>query len=68
MGFFEQSKPLVHRGHNGAIPQECYFSFCRQKRKKLKLEKEHPALTIFESFKGQTTHKIYDLIEAHIQH
>ena len=41
------------------------FPFVDKKREELKLEKDHPALAIFDCFKGQTTQRIYNLLEAH---
>ena len=37
--------------------------FFAQKRKALKLEETHPALVLYDSFRGQTTEKIGTLLE-----
>ena len=39
--------------------------FISQKREFLKLEKTHPALAIFDCFKGQTTPGVLALLESH---
>lgn len=39
--------------------------FVTQKREALKLERTHPALALFDCFRGQTTPEIHDLLEKH---
>ena len=39
------------------------FPYVRQKRKELNLQDDHPALAIFDVFKGQTTDAIYEMLE-----
>ena len=41
------------------------FPFVDKKRKQLKLDKDSPALAIFDCFKGQTTQLIYDRLKSH---
>ncbi len=42
--------------------------FVAQKREALKLEKCHPALVLFDCFRGQTTAQIDSLLEKHNIH
>ena len=39
--------------------------FVSRKREVLKLDKDRPALVIFDSFKGQTTPAFYSLLQSH---
>ena len=39
--------------------------FVMQKREALKLDKSHPALALFDCFRGQTTAEIMSLLERH---
>ena len=39
--------------------------FVSRKREVLKLDKDRPALAIFDSFKGQTTPAFYSLLQSH---
>ena len=41
------------------------FPFVDKKRKQLKLDKDSPALAIFDCFKGQTTQLISDRLKSH---
>lgn len=42
------------------------FSFLHENRATLKLDKTHPALTVFASFQRQNTPEFYSLMEKHI--
>ena len=58
-------QPLVKRGKNEGMLNldQITFPYVHQKRKDLKLQDDHPALVIFDVFKGQTTDAIYEMLE-----
>ena len=44
--------------------QKIFLPYVNHKRKELGLDKTHPALAIFDEFKGQTTDAIFSLLTA----
>jgi len=44
--------------------EKILFPYIEKKRMELKLNADHPALVIFDRFRGQCTQRIFDLLEA----
>ena len=65
LGSLAQWQPLVkRRGHEALCRKDhCSMSWC--KRAALQLSKSHPALAIFDCFRGQTTPEFLSLLEEH---